>query len=60
LTESEAVSLQHGQALSLVDLMGRIPEGANPAGGLARAMAGGRVIGLCRLEEGWMKPERLL
>ena len=60
LTDSEAVSLQHGQALSLVDLMGRIPEGANPAGGLARAMVGGRVIGLCRLEEGWMKPERLL
>jgi tRNA pseudouridine55 synthase len=60
LTESEAVSLQHGQALSLVDLIGRIPEGANPAGGLARAMVGSRVIGLCRLGEGWMKPERLL
>jgi tRNA pseudouridine55 synthase len=60
LTESEAISLQHGQAISLVDLMGRIPEGANPAGGVARAMVGGRVIGLCRLEEGWMKPERLL
>jgi tRNA pseudouridine55 synthase len=60
LTESEAVSLSHGQAISLVDLMGRIPEGANPAGGLARAMVGERVIGLCRLDEGWMKPERLL
>lgn len=60
LTESEAVSLGHGQALSLVDLMGRIPDGADPAGGTVRAMVGSRVIGLCRLEEGWMKPERLL
>lgn len=60
LTESEAVSLGHGQALSLVDLMGRIPDGADPAGGIVRAMVGSRVIGLCRLEEGWMKPERLL
>jgi tRNA pseudouridine55 synthase len=60
LTESEAVHLKHGQALSLVDLMGRIPKSADPAGGTVRAMVGSRVIGLCRLEEGWMKPERLL
>jgi len=60
LTDAEVSSLSHGQAISLVDLMGRIPLTANPDGGLARAMAGGRVIGLCRLEEGWLKPERLL
>ena len=60
LTEAEAVDLSHGQAISLVQLMGRIPDTANPAGGLARAMAGGRVLGLCRLEEGWLKPERML
>ncbi|GAB0119889.1 tRNA pseudouridine(55) synthase TruB [Acidisoma sp. 7E03] len=60
LTEGEAIQLRHGQALSLVDLMGRIPETADPASGTVRAMVGGRVIGLCRLEEGWMKPERLL
>jgi len=60
LTEAEASALSHGQAISLVDLMGRIPRAANPEGGLARAMAGSRVIGLCRLEEGWLKPERLL
>ncbi len=60
LTDAEVSSLSHGQALSLVDLMGRIPQAANPNGGLARAMAGSRVIGLCRLEEGWLKPERLL
>ncbi len=60
LTPSEAAGLQHGQAISLVELMGRIPEQADPAGGVARAMDGGRVIGLCRLEDGWLKPERLL
>ena len=60
LTEHEAIRFTQGQAVSLVDLMGRIPELANPDGGLARAMAGERVIGLCRLEDGWLKPERLL
>ena len=60
LTEAEAFGLGHGQAISLVTLMGRIPPAADPDGGLARAMAGGRVIGLCRLEDGWLKPERLL
>ncbi len=60
LTESEAAGLQHGQAISLLTLMGRIPRTAGPDGGLARAMAGSRVIGLCRLEDGWLKPERLL
>ncbi|NPD69547.1 tRNA pseudouridine(55) synthase TruB [Lichenicola cladoniae] len=60
LTSSEAASLSHGQAISLVELMGRIPDSADPAGGVARAMDGGRVIGLCRLEDGWLRPERLL
>ena len=60
LTEAEAAALAHGQAISLVELMGRIPRTADPDGGLARAMAGSRVIGLCRLENGWLKPERLL
>jgi tRNA pseudouridine55 synthase len=60
LTEPEAADLSHGQAISLVTLMGRIPTAADPAGGLARAMAGSRVVGLCRLEDGWLKPERLL
>ena len=60
LTEAEVVGLRHGQAISLVALMGRIPAAADPNGGLARAMAGSRVIGLCRLEDGWLKPDRLL
>ena len=60
LTEQEAVRFTQGQAISLLDLMGRIPGSADPDGGLARAMAGVCVIGLCRLEDGWLKPERLL
>ncbi len=60
LTEQEAAELTHGQAISLVALMGRIPATADPDGGLARAMAGSRVIGLCRLEDGMLKPERVL
>ena len=60
LTQQEIADLSHGQAISLVGLMGRIPGTADPDGGLARAMAGSRVIGLCRLEDGLLKPERLL
>ena len=60
LTEAEVGGLRHGQAISLVALMGRIPAAADPNGGLARAMAGSRVIGLCRLEDGWLEPDRLL
>jgi tRNA pseudouridine55 synthase len=60
LTDVETSGLQHGQAISLVTLMGRIPSQADPEGGLVRAMAGRRVIGLCRLEDGWLCPERLL
>jgi tRNA pseudouridine55 synthase len=60
LTEAEASALRHGQAVSLVTLMGRIPAAADPHDGLATAMAGGRVIGLCRLANGWLKPERIL
>src|SRR3954469_11931784 len=57
LTEQEAAALHQGQAISLVTLMGRIPDQADPNGGLARAMAGGRVIGLCHLEDGMLRPE---
>jgi tRNA pseudouridine55 synthase len=60
LTEAEANGLSHGQAISLVTLMGRIPRTADPDGGLVRAMAGTRVLGLARLEDGMLKPERLL
>jgi len=60
LTETEAAGLKHGQAISLVALMGRIPRSADPDGGLARAMAGDRVVGLCRLQDGLLRPERIL
>jgi tRNA pseudouridine55 synthase len=59
LSEAETVQLTQGQAISLVTLMGRIPD-ASQSQGLVRAMAGGRVIGLCRLEDGWLRPERIL
>ena len=60
MTGDETAQLVQGQAISLVTLMGRIPQEANPAGGLVRAMAEGRVVGLCRLEDGWLRPERIL
>jgi tRNA pseudouridine55 synthase len=59
LSEAETVQLTQGQAISLVSLMGRIPD-ASQSHNLVRAMAGGRVIGLCRLEDGWLRPERIL
>ncbi|HQT46898.1 MAG: tRNA pseudouridine(55) synthase TruB [Acidocella sp. 20-63-7] len=60
LTAAEAHALSQGQAISLVDLMGRIPEAANPDEGLVRILAAGRVLALARLSDGWLKPERLL
>ena len=60
MTDDETLQLTQGQPISLVTLMGRIPQDANPAGGLVRAMAQGRVVGLCRLEDGWLRPERIL
>ena len=59
LSEQEAAALRHGQAISLVALMGRIPSAADPNGGLVRATAGGRAVGLARLEDGLLKPERM-
>jgi tRNA pseudouridine55 synthase len=58
LTEAEAMQLRQGQPISLVTFMGRIPDGAGPTG-LVRATARGGVIGLARLEDGWLRPERL-
>jgi tRNA pseudouridine55 synthase len=60
LTASEAHALSNGQAISLVDLMGRIPDGADPDEGLVRILAAGRVLALGRLSEGWLKSERLI
>jgi tRNA pseudouridine55 synthase len=60
LTAVEAHALSNGQAISLVDLMGRIPEAANPDHGLVRVLAAGRVLALGRLSDGWLKSERLI
>jgi tRNA pseudouridine55 synthase len=60
VVEGEAARLGFGQALSLVELMGRVPSEASPDGGLVRVMAGERFVGLCRLEEGMLRPERLM
>jgi tRNA pseudouridine55 synthase len=59
LNAAEFHALSQGQAISLVDLMGRIPEAANPDEGLVRIVAAGGVKALARLSEGWLKPERL-
>jgi tRNA pseudouridine55 synthase len=60
LTAAEAARLGFGQAISLVELMGRVPGTADPDGGLVRAMAGERFVGLCRLDSGLLVPERLM
>ncbi len=59
-TGAEFHALSQGQAINLVNLMGRIPPSADPEGGLVRVTAAGRVVALARLSEGWLKPERLL
>ena len=60
LTETEAIGLAQGQALNLVSLSGRIPSSVDPDGGLVRGVAGNRVIGLCRVGAGRLRPERIL
>jgi tRNA pseudouridine55 synthase len=60
VTEAEAARLCFGQAISLVEFMGRVPDAADPDGGLVRAMAGQRFVGLCMLEDGQLRPERLM
>ncbi len=59
LTETEAKSLANGQALCLYALDGHAPATA-PCDGIVRAMAGTRVVGLCRLEDGMIRSQRIL
>ena len=60
-TDEEADRLANGAPIGLAGLEGRIPDTrAGPDGALVRVMAGDRVLGLCRLQDGWLKPERLL
>ncbi|MFT9069421.1 MAG: tRNA pseudouridine(55) synthase TruB [Acetobacter orientalis] len=59
LTEDEAASLMHGRAISLVDLMGRLPKVDEEDSPLC-ATEGGRVLGICRLQDGLLRPVRIL
>jgi tRNA pseudouridine55 synthase len=58
LTTDEAVLLRHGQKLGLFELEGRIPP--TDEQGTLRVMEGERVLGIGRLEDGWLKPVRIL
>ena len=58
LTTDEAVLLRHGQKLGLFGLEGRIPP--TDEQGTLRVMEGERVLGIGRLEDGWLKPVRIL
>lgn len=60
LNAEEAGGLVHGRALAVATLGHRTPELVASRSGLVRAMAGERVLALCRLEGGWLKPERLV
>lgn len=59
LNAAEFHALSQGQAINLVELMGRIPDTASHDNGLVRITAAGRVVALARLSDGWLKPERL-
>jgi tRNA pseudouridine55 synthase len=60
LTGEEAARLANGQALSLVPFLSRMPQDADPDGGLVRVMAGGKALALGRLGDGMLHPVRLL
>jgi tRNA pseudouridine55 synthase len=60
LTGGEAARLSSGQALSLVPLLGRVPQDADPEGGIVRVMAGGKALAIGRLEGGMLHPVRIL
>ena len=60
LTANEVADLKQGLAVSLVSLIGRIPDAANPDGGLTRLMAAGRCVALGRLADGLLRTERFL
>ncbi|AQS84966.1 MAG: tRNA pseudouridine(55) synthase TruB [Acetobacter aceti] len=58
LMPDEAALIRHGQALGLMDFIDRIPE--TGPDDVVRMMDGEVVLGLGRLEEGWLRPVRLL
>jgi tRNA pseudouridine55 synthase len=60
LTSREIADLKQGLALSLVALIGRIPEAANPEDGLVRLLAESRCVALGRMADGLLRTERFL
>jgi tRNA pseudouridine55 synthase len=60
LTEEEARRLQSGQSLSLVRLAARGPIPTITAGTTVRAMAEGRLVALARIDDGELRPMRVL
>jgi tRNA pseudouridine55 synthase len=60
LTSREIADLKQGLALSLVTLIGRIPDAANPDDGLVRLMAEESCVALGRMAEGLLRTERFL
>ncbi len=56
----EAESLSHGRPIPLAPKGGIAPGSPDDQPVLVRAMAGERVLGLCRLIDGWLVPERIL
>ncbi len=59
-TPEEADRLSNGVPVGLSAFDGRIPDVLPGKEALVRVMSGERVLGLCRLRDGWLKPERLL
>ena len=60
LTEDEARRLQNGQPLSIVRLAAFRPHPSISAGATVRAMAEGRLVALARIEDGEIRPIRVL
>ncbi len=60
LTDAEARRLQSGQAVSLLRLAGRAPLSQLSPDGTVRAMAEGRLVALARIEDGEVRPVRVL
>ncbi len=60
LTGEEADRLSNGRPLARSTFEERLPGTLANLTGLVRAMAGERVVGLCRLDEAWLSPQRLL
>lgn len=57
LTTEEATRLAYGQSLPVSALKGRMPDAIQT---IVQAMDGEKVVGLCRLENGLLRPNRIL